>query len=554
MKKHIPTKLLLPLVLVLAACAEDERGADPTGDVHPNPTACGKCDGPGGQFPAAEVPAEAAVYRLFRAALRDDGRLDAEEADRLAAFTRRHGGLNERVATWLGSVPVDDASAPAAEILRRAALGERDDVPLENGVYRVVPGPQPFLFDDALYLLGEGRVEGDTGLESHSRGYAAKRDGVLFTRHGSPAPHHALTSTPAETERLRALGPDAVLDAAARTSGISLDEWSTFSRTARDSNFYAPGDDTPYWAGICQGWTHNSLDDRINALVDVEGTEGARGVWIFGQWISRADLGNAMMGASYSLGIADSDTIDSFVTPESLVKALAQYVLRSGKGLRVDIWNDAHNQTGGYSHQIWNQPIVSGSVEVARVEADTEAAVLGHAGRGEQVRLVRATAVWGAEANDEWEEGPLFRESEWNLYLVAGADGRVLGGFTADELAAEGVSPLPVVESDGLPDYIAVPRHELTDAALERRPHRLLDPQNGEGARFRFLVGTVLARGVTEPERAAFEAAFASGTPAATLSSEFPGVANAYSPEQWDRVFAATLGPGAGFGAVWAAR
>ena len=84
-----------------------------------------------------------------------------------------------------------------------------------------------------------------------------------------------------------------------------MDPWNTFLHTAYDPNYYDPGANTPFWAGICQGWTHNALDNRLSLLVDVPGMEGKRGLWIFGQWISRADLGNALMGASYSLGIAD---------------------------------------------------------------------------------------------------------------------------------------------------------------------------------------------------------------------------------------------------------
>ena len=134
---------------------------------------------------------------------------------------------------------------------------------------------------------------------------------------------------------------------------------------------------------------------------------------------------------------------------------------------------------------------------------------------------------------------------------AAGFAAAVIEPTASYTLAAEGVGPLPVTESDGLPDYIAVPRHELTDAALEGRPHRLLDPASGDGARFRFLVGTVLARGVPEPTRAAFEAEFEAGAPADRLRDRFPGVANAYTPAQWTRTFATALGSGAAFGAVW---
>lgn len=527
----------------------------------PAPTPAPPAASPAGLDPAR--PDEAAVLRLLAGAGRD-ARIDAAEASALAAFAKAAAGRNGRIAAALQDLATTDRrlTPDAAAALTRAAAGERPgDVPLENAVYRVVVGPSPFLEDDALYLVGDGVVSADTGLRSHSRGYAAKRDGILFTRHGSPAPHHAATSTISETAALRAQGPADALDRAAATAGLRLPPFATFSATARSSAYYDPSPSTPSWAGICQGWTHNALDDRLSVLVDPPGAEGARGLWIFGQWISRADLGNALMGASFSLGIADSVTIDSLVKPDKLVKALAQHVLRSGAGLRVDIWNDEHNAAGTYRYQVWNQPIVGGSVEVASVSAAVRAAVLARAAAGPtltplpagaDVKLVRARARWGVETADDWEGEPRFRTSEWNMYLIAAPDGRVVRGYMAYELAAAGVGGLPVTRSDGLPDYMAVPRHELTDAALADAPHRLLDPSNTEGARFRFLVGTVLARGVPEPTRAAFEAeALAPGADPAALAARYPGIANAYAPAQWARVFAPTLGSAARFGAVW---
>ncbi len=510
---------------------------------------------------APVTPAEAAVLRLLQDALRDDGVVDEAEVEVLAAFLRRYGGVNEAVGARLTDLVEDGSqmSAAAVTTLSAALAGQRPaDVPLSNEVYEVTPGTQPFLFDDTLVLRGLGRVEGDTGLTGHSRGYAAKRDGVLFTRHGSLAPHHRNSATTEETQDLRRQGPDEALDRAAAHYGLELDGWSRFASIARDSNYYDPSEGTPYWAGICQGWTHNALDDRLSHLVDVEGPAGERGLWIFGQWISRADLGNALMGASYSLSIADSETIDSFVTPEGLVKGLAQYVMRSGQGLRVDIWNDEHNANGVYDPQIWNQPVVAAAIEVASVTPETQAAVLAYAEarislpEGAAVRLVRATATWGVEADDAWEGEARLRDSEWNSYMIIDRDGRVSKGWMAHELAAAGVGPLPVTTSDGLPDYMAVPRHELTDAAFEDAGHRLLDSGHAGGSRFRFLVGTVLARGIPDPTRAAFEAeVFGSDADPDDLAARYPGIANAYSADRWAEIFEPRLGPGTDFGAVW---
>ena len=524
---------------------------------------CTLCTSGGDELNDSGRPVTAVLRRMEQDALRDDGRIDEGEARDLAAFVRRYRSVSTTGVDFI------EAMLDHQEALTESAIEELEialdvtrphDVPLSNAVYTIEPRGQDFLFDDMLTLHGEGQVSGHTGLKSHSRGYAAKRDGILFTRHGSLAPHHPMTTSVQAVEALRRQGPDEALDMAAAIFGVPLDAYTSFVATARDSNYYDPSPTTPYWAGICQGWTHNALDNRLSIMVDVEGGEGRRGLWIFGQWVSRADLGNALMGASYSLGIADSTTIDSFVTPTTLLLGLGQFVLQSGVGLRVDIWNDEHNPSGTYNPQVWNQPVLGASIAVSSLSPEIEAAILtfkstidgAHLPDGAQVRLVQATAEWGAEANDAWEGAPLVRDSAWTMYMVTDADGLVLDGFMANELAEGGVPDLPIDTSDGLPDYMAVPRHQITDAALEGRPSPLLDSGHGDGLRFRFLVGTVLARGIPDPTRRAFERdALVRGIGHDRLLEQYPGIANAYSPEQWSTLFEGTLGDGRSFGAAW---
>ncbi len=558
----LPASILAgSLTLSLLACVSSPDDASSLAPCE------GKCDGVATAALDAKRPGEAAVLRLHADAARD-GRIDGAEAQALVAFLKDAQGRNQRIASFLTALVETETrlDADALDLITTALdPAGRVEVPLDNEVYRLVVGPSSFLEDDTLYLKAVGRVAAHTGITSHSRGYAAKRDGVLFTRHGSLAPQHPMTSDDARTTLLRSQGPDAALDSAALVDGLRLSSFTTFGATARSPAYFDPSPNTPSWAGICQGWTHNALDNRLNVLVDPPGGAGARGLWIYGQWLSRADLGNAMMGASFSLGIADSTTIDSFVRPEKLVKALGQHVLRTGRGLRVDIWNDVHNSSGRYNPQIWNQPIVGASVEVIAVSAATRDAVVTFA-RGDRTRfeplpavagvsLVRARASWGAETDDAWEQEARFRDSEWNLYMVTDVDGRVVRGYTAYDLVAAGVTALPVKRSDGLPDYLAIPRHELTDAAFAGTQHRLLEPHNTDGARFRFVVGTVLAYGIPEPTRAAFEAEVRAGVvDVVDLRARFPGIANAYSPEEWRRVFEPKLGTGASFGARWTLR
>jgi hypothetical protein len=505
-------------------------------------------------------PAGAAVYRIYREALRDDGVIDEGEALRLAAFLQHEAsGQNAAVKAFLHKVHTSGGSMTAAakKLLSDFLQGTPPNyAPLSNSVYQVVQGSSwTSIFDDTIRLVGEGKISGDTNLIGHSRGYAKKADGILRFAHGSKAPAYPKVSTAAETAALRSQGPHAALDRAAAIYGLQLGPFSTFRHLAEKVH-YDPG--APYWAGTCQAWSYTSADNRLNALVEVEGPQGRRGVWIFGQWLSRADLGNWLMAVANSLSIADSHTLDSFVRPENLLKGVTQYVMTSGRGLRADLFNDAENGTS----EVWNQPIYSAEVSVAAVSDAAASAVVAHARqaspayppfpRDPKVRLVQIAALWGAEVGDS-HEGPVkLAKSRWSSYMVTDAAGVVFRGYMAHHLAAAGVSGLPVTKSSALPDYYAFPRRELIDAALDGTPNTLLAGAI-DGPHFRFFIGTVLAHGVPDTMRAAFEGElFASASPdVAALKKAYPGVANAYTPQQWARVFEPRLGPGSGFGALW---
>jgi hypothetical protein len=502
-------------------------------------------------------PAGAAVYRLYRQSLDDDGQLDGQEMLLLAGFFKDHRGVNAKVKAFLELVLASQAATPdGQQLLSQYLAGAPPNfVPLKNNLYEVSQGADPSsIFDDSIRLKGEGSVSGDTNLVGHSRGYAKKADGILRFAHGSPAPAYPQVSSAQETDTLRTQGPHLALDRAAATYGLQLGQFG-FKYLAEKVH-YDPA--APYWAGVCHAWSYTAADNRLNALVDVEGPQGRRGIWIFGQWISRADLGNWLMATANSLAIADSQTLDSFVRPENLLKGITQHVMTSGRGLRGDLFND--QEKGGY--EVWNQPIYSADLSVSAVSDAVASAVLAHAAQNgpsfpplpdsPRVKLVRITARWGAEVSDSHEGPAQIATSHWNMYLVTDDQGTVVKGYMAHHLAKAGVPGLPVATSHPLPDYYAFPVHAVVDAALGNEQNALLD-NSVDGPYLRFLVGTVLAHGVPDTMRSAFEAElFASSSPdAAALAQKYPGIANAYSPAQWSQVFADLLGPGAAFGARW---
>src|SRR5207249_1876076 len=78
------------------------------------------------------------------------------------------------------------------------------------------------------------------------------------------------------------------------------------------------------------------------------------------------------------------------------------------------------------------------------------------------------------------------------------------------------------------------------------------------GPQFKFFVGTVLKSGVPGTTRTAFEADVAklpagnvSASAAADLAKKYPGVANAYSPDQWTKAFGARGMDKKAFGSIY---
>jgi hypothetical protein len=511
-------------------------------------------------------PAGAAAYRLYRDTLRTAGALDEDAVRRLAAFLRGDVAGAGSVRAFLEAVlahPNSPFTGDARDRLVDALAGRDEErLPLENPLYALRLGNRPqTVLDDVLHLRGTGTVGGRVPARSHSRGYAKKAEGILRRAHGSQAPARPGLDTAEETRRLRTQGPGAALDRAAAIGGLNLGRFGFVYRA--NERFYSPR--AAYWEGLCHAWSYGALDERVNALVDVEGAAGARGLWIFGEWLSRADLGNWMMAVSDQLSVADTELVDPYVTPLDWLLGVTQWILSGDRGLRADLFNDAERGAS----EVWNQPVVSASLTVDAVSPEVAEAVLAHARRDAAVaqrlparagvRRVDLSALWGAEVDDAHEAEPALAESIWRMFVVVdeGEEGRAVVGYLAHHLAAAGVRGLPVAESAPLPDYFAYPKNEVLDAAFGERTNTLLSGAL-DGPVFRFFVGTVLAHGVPEPTRAAFEAevkTFSSAPPTDAalnaLAARYPGIANAYSPEQWQRVFEPALGPGEGWGARW---
>ncbi len=504
--------------------------------------------------------------RVLISSTRDGGGFDAVERDELLAFAERNAdkfvpGAYEAFLKLVAAIPLGPtggvpAPAPATPVGPPVAgpVGPPAPLPVSpDEVIREVKGPTPETFDDdATYLTLDGHVRGEAGPLPYVRGYDSIKSGPLRNRNGSPAPTSSVL-TPAEQSRQSVINPGKGLDEAARLLGVPV---GGFDKMASSTDFYNPG--AEYWWGKCHAWSWSALSEKVNQLVDVAGPENQRGVWIAGQWISRADLGNWMMAVSDVISQTDgAQMFDTEVSPSDLIHGTAQFLMNKGGGVVVDVFND--KRTG--KKEVWNQPFVSSDVTTQTLTGSTSDRILAQARLdgivgGTQVKRVNIVGSYGVERYDGYEGESARSSKTWNLYAVTDASGKMLGSYMADDPKLSQIDGVDR-QTDYLPDWLWKPNLDAIDDVLAGRTNPAVE-SDAHGREFKFFVGTVLARGVPGAVRAAFEAEAAAlpvGTLApATVSSlqqKYPGIANAYSPEQWGRAFASRGLDSQAFGAIW---
>lgn len=279
-----------------------------------------------------------------------------------------------------------------------------------------------------------------------------------------------------------------------------------------------------------------------------------------GQFISRADLGNWMMAVADEIAIKDSNQLfDSNLTALDMIKGTTQFLMNNGGGMVSDIFNDKKK---GHK-EVWNQPFVSSDVTTkALPKDDTSTKILelakadGQAG-GVEVKQLTIVGSYGNERSDDYEGDPNRSSKTWNMYAVCDGNGKVLTAYMADDEKLKDLTGLPTTSTDDLPDYIWKPTLRAISDTLAGRPNRVVD-EDSHGKEFKFFLQTVLQKGVPATTRTAFESALAA-LPAGNLDAgavtdlarKYPGVANAYSPEQWQRAFASRGMDAKAFGADW---
>lgn len=472
-----------------------------------------------------------------------DRQITEDEAVRLVASTYDWGAFSQEERTELKALLARDHArmTPAAVLTVERFLGARE---ASAPVIASTTGALPSTFaDDRVHLGRDGSVHGTSGVTGYSRGYDATQQGPLRFRHGTPAPTSAFVGG-LENARVRTSSPGEALDSAARAFGV---RGTGFQTMASSKQFFDPK--AEFWWGKCHAWAWSALDDRISRQVDGNG----QGVWIGGEWISRADLGNWMMATADTISLSDQNRLfQDKLTATDLLHGTTQYLMHGGGGVVADIHNDAKKG----KKEVWNQPFVSSDLTTRTLEGPAAIAVLRQAKRdgavrGVAVKHVAITGTYAVERGDGWEGAVGTSAKKWNLYAVTDARGQVLTAYMADDPKLKGVGSLPTKKTDDLPEYFWKPRLQAIDDVLEGRRNASV-ANDAHGDEFTFFVGTVLTKGVPANVRAGFEAEVRAGeTDAVALSRKYPGVANAYSPEQWRRLFAPRGFNARQFGAAW---
>ncbi|MCC7074010.1 MAG: hypothetical protein IT383_22065 [Deltaproteobacteria bacterium] len=491
-----------------------------------------------------------------------DGVITATEVEELARLARDSRGSTHDATPALRVLVEQHGNqfeSPAALQRARALV----DLPLtpvarpDNELFRyLAPANDNTVRGHQLVLKRAGVMDVDTGLVAYSRGWGQFNAGVLDQAHGSSVPASSMHDLSARA-RLNALTPPQRLDAAAKAFGVTLPGLD-FQGIAK--GFFRP--EEPDWAGVCYSWSWAALDARLSSLVDVDGPQGQRGLWIGGQFLSRADLGNWLMALAAGVSQGAGDVMWYAPEAEDLLKACLGYLVEGGGGFRADIGNSL----AGRTDEVWFQPFVGAKVDVSAIGAGGEQAILdvvrqprktGWGGTvpgvdGSSVKLVRIDGRYANEESDDHEGPTAISTLRWNVYAVLDAQGKVLASVMADDPRIASAPGLPERSTAAVPRNLFAPEHSLIDGILEGDPAPEIQGSVW-GPALDFFVGHVLARGVPATTRAAFEKEAGSGaltsTQIAALAERYPTVANGYAPAEWAASFGARGLQAAQFGA-----
>ncbi len=506
------------------------------------------------------VAKEADVDKLVTAAV-------AENSPDAKAFMR---DLLQRKGEFFDDVSYKKIADIAGVAPRRVAQ--------TTAVARLVRGAEArAIGDDTVFLGKDGVMSASAEVTPYVRGYNQKSMEPLKKAHGSYAyPTSKVVSDLAGTGS----SPGTRLDAAAKAFGREL----AFTKKVAENEWYS-NPRAPGWWGTCDAWAWSSLSRWVNDRVDGEGPADARGLWVGGEWLSRADLGNWMMALADTISVKENGVyFEEEPGAENILKLTLAFLDDNGGGLVGEMWNDKRMK----KREVWNQPYTEARITSVSLEPRVAERLLQRASTDGVVgatngKYVKVTGQYIKELGEHNESKvkPGLREGyqvetyfdetgnyvsrvvpdgterqTWNIYAVTDGSGKVLKAYFADDPAIQDVGGLPTYLSDAPPDYFWKPTLDFIYDAMTGEKNPIID-NNHVGAEYRFFVDTVLAKGVSATTRTRFEAealqrsAPATAEQAKHLAAAYPGVANAYSPQQWEQHFKPLGLEAKAFGASW---
>lgn len=519
------------------------------------------------------------LHRLQKSLTEGKRVLKAEDVDKLVKAAVADGtpeakafmgDLLQRKGEFFDDVSYKKIADLAGVAARRA--------PSPTAVARLVRGSEArSLADDKVVLGPDGTLSASAEITPYVRGYNQKSESPLKMSFGSftypPSPvSNYFNSMLSPADRLERIG---------KAFGSKLE----FNAKVANHEWYS-NPKAPKWWGTCDAWAWSSLSRWVNERVDATGPEGVRGLWVGGEWMSRADLGNWMMALADTISVRENGIyFEEEPGPENLLKAVLAFMDDNGGGMVGDMWNDKRK----LKKEVWNQPYTEARVVQTTLEPRVAERLIKQAQQqgvegAHGAKHLKITGQYIKERGQDFEGDvkkgvrdsyptvyvpdelgmmqsrhvPDGTEQQiWHMYAVTDERGNVLKAYYADDPAIKDVGGLPMYLSDPPPDYIWKPTLDFVYDAVTEEKNQIID-NNPVGAEYRFFVNTVLAKGVTGTARARFEnevlatpRAPIDATRAAAIAAAYPGMANAYSPRQWAENFAPLGLDAKAFGAAW---
>lgn len=495
-------------------------------------------------------------------ALQNDGKIDAKEFENIKKVgtdqETRDSTVAREVLTPLVAANPDLVDPKLLESILKFTRGE---APAGSDPFRgllSVGGNTASGAKGINIMLSEklrkegGKFDLTTGNEDpYARNWLSPARGELTRPLGSPPPLSSILSK-ADVQKMGTMAPGERLDLILSRTVGTLGKWDSGFQTIFTSKEF--NDPTALdWSGKCFAWSYNALMEKLSVALDPPGKPGARGLFVDGVWLSRAELGNIATALAGAFAVGAGTLLSYQQDAQDLILGILGLLSKDGGGWRADI---GPAKAPG---EVWFQPFVDAKgTEMLPLDKNVEQQLLDVAksnykmggDKAAGVMLMKAHPGFGDEQGAAFEDKGHLSKAEYNMYVFTDAQGKIIGGAMANDPALSKVANLPVRTTDAAPASMFEPDHSKWDQALDGN-NEVREALKGGlyGAHMLFFFEQILGRGVSGETRVNFEAdpimkSIAGKTDPKlsedqlkTLQAKYPTIANAYSKEEWAKFF-----------------